>query len=332
VHIEKTYKRPFKDRLARAVIAATLPYPSRFRLALRAADVARPFADLLKRIPFLKTFGVMLDLAPRALPTASGAAKPAVYAAKGGVPRGRVALLTGCAQPVLKPEINEATIRLLTGQGIEVVVSAGEGCCGALVHHMGREEEALKAARRNVDVWLKAAEEDGLDAIVITASGCGTTIKDYGHMLRLDPAYAENAAKVSALAKDITEYLAELGLPEQRARGMTVAYHSACSMQHGQKITNIPKQLLKRAGFTVRDPAEGHLCCGSAGTYNILQPEISAKLKARKVKNIEATKPNVIATGNIGCITQIASGTTIPILHTVELLDWAYGGPRPTGL
>ncbi|MQW87330.1 glycolate oxidase subunit GlcF [Sinorhizobium saheli] len=332
VHIEKTYKRPFKDRLARAVIAATLPYPSRFRLALRAADVARPFADLLKRIPFLKTFGVMLDLAPRALPTASGAAKPAVYAAKGGVPRGRVALLTGCAQPVLKPEINEATIRLLTGQGIEVVVSAGEGCCGALVHHMGREEEALKAARRNVDVWLKVAEEDGLDAIVITASGCGTTIKDYGHMLRLDPAYAEKAAKVSVLAKDITEYLAELGLPEQRARGMTVAYHSACSMQHGQKITNIPKQLLKRAGFTVRDPAEGHLCCGSAGTYNILQPEISAKLKARKVKNIEATKPNVIATGNIGCITQIASGTTIPILHTVELLDWAYGGPRPTAL
>ena len=332
VHIEKTYKRPFKDRLARAVIAATLPYPSRFRLALRAADVARPFADLLKRIPFLKTFGVMLDLAPRALPTASGAAKPAVYAAKGGVPRGRVALLTGCAQPVLKPEINEATIRLLTGQGIEVVVSAGEGCCGALVHHMGREDEALKAARRNVDVWLKAAAEDDLDAIVITASGCGTTIKDYGHMLRLDPAYAEKAAKVSALAKDITEYLAELGLPEQRARGMTVAYHSACSMQHGQKITNIPKQLLKRAGFTVRDPAEGHLCCGSAGTYNILQSEISAKLKARKVKNIEATKPNVIATGNIGCITQIASGTTIPILHTVELLDWAYGGPRPTGL
>ncbi|MCG5476608.1 MAG: glycolate oxidase iron-sulfur subunit, partial [Sinorhizobium fredii] len=265
------------------------------------------------------------------VPAASDGARAAVYAAK-GTPRGRVALLAGCAQPVLRPEINEATIRLLTGQSVEVVVSAGEGCCGALVHHMGREEQALNAARRNVDVWLKAAEEDGLDAIVITASGCGTTIKDYGHMLRLDPAYAEKAAKVSALAKDITEYLAGLDLPEQGPRGMTVAYHSACSMQHGQKITLAPKQLLKRAGFAVREPAEGHLCCGSAGTYNILQPEISAKLKARKVRNIEATKPNVIATGNIGCITQIASGTNIPILHTVELLDWAYGGPKPAGL
>jgi len=331
VHIEKTYKRPLKDRFARSVIAATLPYPSRFRLALRAARLARPLAGLLKRVAWLRTFGVMLDLAPRAMPTASDGARAAVYAAK-GTPRGRVALLTGCAQPVLRPEINEATVRLLTGQGVEVVVSAGEGCCGALVHHMGREEQALDAARRNVDVWLKAADEDGLDAIVITASGCGTTIKDYGHMLRLDPAYAEKAAKVSALAKDITEYLAGLDLPEQGARGMTVAYHSACSMQHGQKITLAPKQLLKRAGFAVREPAEGHLCCGSAGTYNILQPEISAKLKARKVRNIEATKPNVIATGNIGCITQIAGGTNIPILHTVELLDWAYGGPKPAGL
>ncbi|AWI56115.1 glycolate oxidase subunit GlcF [Sinorhizobium fredii] len=331
VHIEKTYRRPLKDRFARSVIAATLPYPSRFRLALRTARLARPLAGLLKRVPWLRTFGIMLDLAPRAVPAASDGARAAVYAAK-GTPRGRVALLAGCAQPVLRPEINEATIRLLTGQGVEVVVSAGEGCCGALVHHMGREEQALNAARRNVDIWLKAAEEDGLDAIVITASGCGTTIKDYGHMLRLDPAYAEKAAKVSALAKDITEYLAGLDLPEQAARGMTVAYHSACSMQHGQKITLAPKQLLKRAGFAVREPAEGHLCCGSAGTYNILQPEISAKLKARKVRNIEATKPNVIATGNIGCITQIASGTNIPILHTVELLDWAYGGPKPTGL
>ncbi|OAP40942.1 2-hydroxy-acid oxidase [Sinorhizobium glycinis] len=331
VHIEKTYKRPLKDRFARSVIAATLPYPSRFRLALRAARLARPLAGLLKRVPWLRTFGVMLDLAPRAVPTASDGARAAVYAAK-GTPRGRVALLTGCAQPVLRPEINEATIRLLTGQGIEVVVSAGEGCCGALVHHMGREEQALDAARRNIDIWLKAAEEDGLDAIVITASGCGTMIKDYGHMLRLDPAYAEKAAKVSALAKDITEYLAGLDLPERVPRGLTVAYHSACSMQHGQKITLAPKQLLKRAGFAVREPAEGHLCCGSAGTYSILQPEISAKLKDRKVRNIEATKPNVIATGNIGCITQIASGTAIPILHTVELLDWAYGGPKPAGL
>ncbi|WP_331373498.1 glycolate oxidase subunit GlcF [Sinorhizobium chiapasense] len=331
IHIEKTYKRPFKDRFARAVLAGVLPYPKRFRLALRAARISRPLAGLVKRTPWLKTFGVMLDLAPHAVPPASAGTRPATYATK-GERRGRVAMLTGCAQPVLKPEINEAAIRLLTGQGIEVVVAAGEGCCGALVHHMGREEQALEAARRNVDIWLKAAEEDGLDAIVVTASGCGTTIKDYGHMLRLDPGYAEKAAKVSALAKDITEYLAGLELPQREARGMTVAYHSACSMQHGQKITTVPKELLKRAGFTVREPAEGHLCCGSAGTYNILQSEISEKLKARKVRNIEATKPDVIASGNIGCITQIATGTALPIVHTVELLDWAYGGPKPAGL
>ncbi|MDK1488674.1 glycolate oxidase subunit GlcF [Sinorhizobium sp. 7-81] len=331
IHIERTYKRPFKDRFARAVLAAVLPYPRRFRFALRAAGVTRPLAGLVKRIPWMKTFGVMLDLAPKTVPPASAGTRPATYAAK-GERRGRVAILTGCAQPVLKPEINEAAIRLLTGQGIEVVVSAGEGCCGALVHHMGREEQALEAARRNVDIWLKAADDDGLDAVIITASGCGTTIKDYGHMLRLDPGYAEKAAKVSALAKDITEYLAGLELPQREKRGMTVAYHSACSMQHGQKITTAPKELLKRAGFTVREPAEGHLCCGSAGTYNILQSEISEKLKERKVRNIEATKPDVIATGNIGCITQIATGTALPILHTVELLDWAYGGPRPAGL
>ncbi|WP_275789173.1 glycolate oxidase subunit GlcF [Pararhizobium gei] len=331
VHIENTYTRPLKDRLVRAVLAAVLPYPGRFRLALKAAQLGRPLAGLMKRVPFLKTFGVMLDLAPRRLPVPSAASAAGTREAQ-AEKRGRVALLTGCAQPVLNPGINEATIRLLTRLGVEVVMPQGEGCCGALVHHMGREEHALAAARRNVDVWIEAADEGGLDAIVITASGCGTTIKDYGHMLRLDPEYADKAARVSALAKDITEYLSGLDLPRQEAKGLTVAYHSACSMQHGQKITLAPKLLLKGAGFTVRDPAEGHLCCGSAGTYNILQPEISATLKARKVKNIEATKADIIATGNIGCITQIATGTAIPILHTVELLDWAYGGDRPAAL
>jgi glycolate oxidase iron-sulfur subunit len=331
IHIENTYRRPLKDRLVRAVLATVLPYPSRFRLALSAARLGRPFASVMKRIPLLKTFGVMLDLAPKTAAPVSDSALPGKRAAK-AEKRGRVALLTGCAQPVLRPGINEATIRLLTRLGIEVEVPAGEGCCGALVHHMGREEQALAAARRNVDVWTKAIDDGGLDAIIITASGCGTTIKDYGHMLRLDPAYAAKAARVSALAKDITEYLATLDLPRLEPKRVTVAYHSACSMQHGQKITMAPKLLLKAAGFTVRDPAEGHLCCGSAGTYNILQPEISATLKARKVKNIEATKADVIATGNIGCITQIATGTAIPILHTVELLDWAYGGKKPLGI
>ncbi len=331
VHIEKTYKRPLTDRLVRAVLAMVLPYPGRFRLALKAAALGRPFAGLLKRVRPLKPFGTMLDLAPSKVAPASAADMPGTHRVD-GAKRGRVAILSGCAQPVLRPQINEATLRLLARLGVEVVVPEDAGCCGALVHHMGREEQALDAARRMVDAWLKVKAEGGLDAVIITASGCGTTIKDYGHMLRLDPAYAEKAAEVSALARDITEYLSTIDLPALERKALTVAYHSACSMQHGQKITMAPKVLLRNAGFTVRDPGEGHLCCGSAGTYNILQPEISAKLKARKIRNIEATKADIIATGNIGCITQIATGTEMPILHTVELLDWAYGGPKPAGL
>ncbi len=329
VHIEKTYRRPLMDRLIRSLLAAVLPYPGRFRLALKLAKIGRPFAPLLRKVSALKPLAAMLDLAPNAAPPQAD--RPAVQASVAGR-RGRVAILTGCAQPVLDPAINEATVRLLTRLGIEVVAPKGEGCCGALVHHMGREEQALAFARRNVDVWMREVEDGGLDAIIITASGCGTTIKDYGHMLRLDPAYAEKAARVSALAKDITEYLAALELPALERNGLSVAYHSACSMQHGQKITMAPKLLLKAAGFVVRDPVEGHLCCGSAGTYNIMQPEISGQLKARKVKNIEATKADIIATGNIGCMTQIATGTQMPILHTVELLDWAYGGEKPRKL
>ncbi|MBB5571573.1 MULTISPECIES: glycolate oxidase subunit GlcF [Rhizobium] len=328
IHIEETYKRPLMNRLTRSVLAAVLPYPGRFRFALNLARWGQPFKGLMKRIPALNPFVAMLDLAPRSIPAPSSFAKPGRHQPQ-EERRGRVAILTGCAQPVLDPAINEATIRLLTRLGVEVVVPEGEVCCGSLVHHMGREEQALASARANVDVWMREIEAGGLDAIIITASGCGTTIKDYGHMLRLDPAYADKAAKISALAKDITEYLAGLDLPSHMPRGITVAYHSACSMQHGQRITMAPKLLLKAAGFTVRDPAEGHLCCGSAGTYNIMQPEISGELRARKVRNLEATKADIIATGNIGCITQIATGTDMPILHTVELLDWAYGGEMP---
>jgi glycolate oxidase iron-sulfur subunit len=327
-HIEETYRRPLIDRMIRGLLVAVLPYPARFRAALTLARLGRPFAPLLKKVEALRPLGAMLDLAPKTVPPVSKPVAVTVTAPR----RGRVAILTGCAQPVLDPGINAATVRLLGRLGVEIATPKGEGCCGALVHHMGREEEALNFARQNVDAWMREIEGEGLDAILITASGCGTTIKDYGHMLRLDPAYAEKAARVSALAKDVTEYLATLDLPQQPSRGLTVAYHSACSMQHGQKITMQPKLLLKVAGFVVKDPAEGHLCCGSAGTYNILQPEISAKLKARKVINIEATKPDLIATGNIGCMTQIGSGTDIPVVHTVELLDWAYGGEKPAKL
>ena len=331
-HIEKTYRRPFLDRMVRSLLAATLPYPNRMRASLKLAGFGRAFSSVFRSVPGLKPLAAMLDLAPKSVPTASPVSKPGTHDAQ-GERKGRVALLTGCAQSVLDPGINEATVRLLNRLGVEVVVPQGEGCCGALVHHMGREDDALDAARRNVDVWARQIENGGLDAIVITASGCGTTIKDYGFMLRLDPAYAQKAARVSELAKDVTEYLATLDLPAPAIQpDLTVAYHSACSMQHGQKIVRQPKELLKAAGFAVREPLEGHLCCGSAGTYNILQPEISSRLRARKVRNIEATGADIVATGNIGCMTQIASGSALPVVHTVALLDWAYGGPKPASL
>jgi glycolate oxidase iron-sulfur subunit len=335
-YIEQTYKRPLPDRAWRALLAAVLPYPARFRMALGAARLARPLAGplgrLAERVPALAPMAAMLSLAPVSLPLASGAAatgthKPRVHA------RGRVAILSGCAQPVLNPGINEAAVELLTRIGIEVVAPPGEGCCGALVHHMGREADALSAARRNIDVWTREIANGGLDAIIITTSGCGTTIKDYGHMLRLDPQYAEKAKVVSALARDVTEYLATLDLPPSEAgKGIRLAYHSACSMQHGQKIKDQPKRLLANAGFTVVDVPEGHLCCGSAGTYNILQPEIASRLKARKLANIVKTRPDLVAAGNIGCMTQIGSGAGVPILHTVEILNWAHGGRRPEGM
>jgi glycolate oxidase iron-sulfur subunit len=327
VWIEKTYDRPPHDRLVRQLLAFVLPYRNRFGAALWLARLGRRFG------PFLERWGTagerlqaMLRLAPRSLPP-RGAERPGRSFAPEGKPRGRVALLTGCAQAVIAPEINAATVRLLNRLGVEVVLPRDEGCCGAIVHHLGREKQSLGLARANIEAWTREIEGRGLDAIVITASGCGTTVKDYGHMFRNDPAYAEKAARISGLALDVTEYLARLDLPPaERGKGLTLAYHSACSMQHGQRITTLPKLLLERAGFAVRDVPEGHICCGSAGTYNILQPEIATRLRNRKIRNIASLAPDAIAAGNIGCITQIASGTEIPIFHTVELLDWAYGG------
>ena len=275
----------------------------------------------------------MLELAPKGGPkAASPAAKPQVHKAE-GTRRARVALLAGCAQQVLAPEINDATIRLLTRHGVEVVIAPKAGCCGALTHHMGKETLAHRSVKANIDAWLAAHAEEPLDAIVINASGCGTTVKDYGFMLREDAAYAEKAATVAAMSKDVTEFLVELGLQTpQIDPALSVTYHSACSMQHGQKLKTPPTQLLRDAGFKVKEPAEAHLCCGSAGIYNIMEPEISGQLKARKVKQLERTRPQVIATGNIGCITQLRTGTGVPVCHTVELLDWATGGPKPAAL
>jgi len=326
-HIEETYQRPWFDRALRRVLALLIPRPALFRFALVGASLARPFASL-----FPKALRPMLALAPKRLKSPSRVDRPQVFKAE-GERRKRVALLAGCAQQVLAPAINEATVRLLTRHGCEVVVARGAGCCGSLVHHLGMTDESHAQARANIEAWTRAIEGDGLDAIVINASGCGTTVKDYGFMFRADPEWAGKAARVSALAKDITEVMADLGLrAPAAATGQAVAYHSACSMQHGQGIREQPKALLAAAGFVVKDVPEGHLCCGSAGTYNMLQPALATQLRDRKVRNIESVKPQVIATGNIGCITQLATGTGIPVVHTVELLDWATGGPRPAGL
>lgn len=326
-YIHDHYQRPWHERMLRSILAWVLPYPGRFRLALTAAKLGRPFAPLFAKVAPLKPLAAMLALAPRALPAPAPAGNSLVPGAKG-----RIALLQGCAEPVLRPEFRAATIRLLNRVGYDVIFAAGEGCCGALVHHMGREHDGLAAARRNVDAWTREIEAGGLAAILVTASGCGTTIKDYGFMLRNDPAYAEKAARVSALAKDVSELLAEIELPAGNGHGLTVAYHAACSLQHGQKVTDAPKKLLARAGFTVRTPAEAHLCCGSAGTYNILQPEIAGQLGDRKAANLARLDADVIATGNIGCAMQIAARAGIPVVHTVELLDWATGGPIPQQL
>jgi glycolate oxidase iron-sulfur subunit len=270
----------------------------------------------------------MLDLAPATLPSPSAIDRPAVHAA-GGERRKRVALLTGCAQQLLDPAINEATVRLLTRMGCEVVVAAGAGCCGALTHHLGREHDALHSVRANVAAWSAI---DGLDAIVVNASGCGTMVKDYGFLLRDDAAWSAQAAAIAGKTRDITELLTDLGYTGAAPEKLTVAYHAACSLQHGQKITALPKQLLAQAGFAVREPLEPHLCCGSAGTYNLLQPELATRLRDRKAANLAATGGDVIAAGNIGCMVQIGQAADLPVVHTVELLDWAAGGPAPAGL
>ena len=325
-HIEATYRRPFGERMLRAVLAWVIPHPGRFRLALLGARIGRPFAFL---VPDAR-LKAMLAMAPKVVPPVSRNDDPQVFPAT-GPRRMRVALLTGCAQKALNTDINDATIRLLTRLGAEVVVARGMGCCGALTHHMGKTDLAHASAAANIAAWMEEKRRAGLDAVVINTSGCGTTVKDYGHMFRNDP-LAADAADVSAMALDVSELLVKLGLPQGVPQGLRVAYHAACSLQHGQQIKTAPKDLLKRAGFEVVEPKDSHLCCGSAGTYNLLQPEISGQLKALKIGTLEARAPDVIAAGNIGCMMQIGSGTKVPVVHTVELLDWATGGPKPRAL
>ncbi|MEX0809847.1 MAG: glycolate oxidase subunit GlcF [Dongiaceae bacterium] len=334
-HIEKTYRRPLPDRALRAVLARVMPYTGRFRVAMLGAALIRPLRFLVGG-----RLRAMLDLAP-GLPAARSATEGAQVFPAQGARRARVALLEGCVQPALKPAINEATIRLLTRHGIEVVQARGAACCGSLAHHMGRQDESHAQAKANIDAWLAEADGDGpggggLDAILVNASGCGTTLKDYGFMFRADPEWAAKAARVSALAKDVTEFLVGHGIGEasgtRESKSLAVAYHSACSMQHGQKIHREPRDLLRQAGFEVREIHDGHLCCGSAGTYNILQSGLADAMRARKASNIARTGADILATGNIGCIAQLERAVSMPVVHTVELLDWATGGPKPATL
>jgi glycolate oxidase iron-sulfur subunit len=326
-YIEERYRRPVAERLMRSALALVLPRRALFRFALRAAKLVRPVAA---RLP--GRLSSMAAMATTPVHRPSSVDRPQSFAAQ-GARRRRVALLSGCVQPALAPAINEATVRLLTRLGCEVVVARGAGCCGALTHHLGREAAALASAKANVKAWTAELEGAGLDAVVVNASGCGTMVKDYGYLLRHDPEWAEPAARIAGLATDVCELVRDLGLEGGgRAPALTVAYHSACSLQHGQKVTVEPVALLGQAGFAVREVAEGHLCCGSAGSYNLLQPELAGRLLARKVANIEATGAEVVAAGNIGCMVQIAGGTELPVVHTVELLDWATGGPKPPAL
>jgi glycolate oxidase iron-sulfur subunit len=327
-HIERNFRRPAGERWLRAALAAVLPYPRRVRAALALAPLARPFVAWLPA-----TLRALLALAPRraAVTRESAASRPAPMPSP-AVRRVRVAVLTGCVQSVIAPEINAATIRLLERTGATVVTVGG--CCGALVHHLGRDRQSHSLAAALVERLHAELAGAGLDAIVANASGCGTHVKDYGYIFREHSELAVKAAAVSAKTRDVTELLAEIGLPPVVAGSdvASVAYHSACSMQHGQKVERPPRELLAQAGFDVKEIGEGHLCCGSAGTYNVLQPEIATQLRERKLGHIARTGAAVVATGNVGCLTQLKTGAGVPVVHTVELLDWATGGPLPPAL
>ncbi len=318
-YIEANYRRPLGERMLRRLIAEVLPYPRRFALALRLAPLAGSFASVLpSRLANLIRLATNRSVGGEIL-------APAAYPAEGRA-KLRVALLPSCAQQALDRNINAATIRVLQRHGAEVVVAPGVGCCGALPLHMGRAAQGKALARKNIAAW-RAELTRGLDAVVVNASGCGTTVKDYGHFVG-----GEQAERIGALARDITELLAELGLRGGKAQPHRVAYHDACSLQHGQRVTDAPRRLLAHAGFKVVDIPERHFCCGSAGTYNLLQPDIANRLGERKAAHIASVDPDIIAAGNLGCMVQIRRFAHTPIVHTVELLDWATGGPMPPAL
>jgi len=324
-YIEKNYERPFFDRIIRNFLSKILPDLKLFKLSIVFVKLGKPFKFL-----FPSKIKNMMDLMPVSFPKKVLKVKE-IYKTKNKKRIARVALLTGCVQKEISPQINESTIRILNRHGVEVVVPEKIRCCGSLNHHLGKNDEANQDFINNINIWYDENLKGNLDAILSNTSGCGTTMKDYAFIFRNDKKMKKKAKKISELTKDVSEYLSEnLNLKfKKKEKKLRIAYHSACSMQHGQKIHSQPMNLLEKTKNEILEIPEGHICCGSAGTYNILQSKIAKQLLKNKVKNIESLKPQIISTGNIGCITQIKHGTNIPILHTIELLDWYTGGPKP---
>ncbi|MEG6508700.1 glycolate oxidase subunit GlcF [Methyloligella sp. 2.7D] len=331
VKIEENVKRPWRQRIKRWFLSKTMPYPSRFRFLLWAGWLIRPLKPVAQALGFRGIVNA-LDMVPEKLPPLTLPAQENIVSAP-AAPLRRVAVLQGCVQDLLQSSINQAACRLLERHRIEVVPITDQACCGALDHHLGKEEQALQLARHNIDAWSAEMRKKPLDAILVTASGCGTMVKDYGALLSRDRGYADRAAAISSITYDISEFLADFGLIAPAIwSNLKIAYQSPCSLQHGQGIDREPKTLLREAGFRLVDLPEGHLCCGSAGTYSLLQPEFSTELRDRKLNHIKNLSPDIVATGNIGCLCQLKGGSSAPVVHTVELLDWATGGPCPASI
>jgi len=327
-HLEKTFKRPIIQRIFRSFLSLTLPNPKVFRTLSVLVNIVRPLNFIFPE--FIKN---SMKLMPARLPKKTLKIQK-IYSVTKKIPVARVALLTGCVQRVISPEINESTIRLLNRHQVEVIVLPEINCCGSLDHHMGKEKAAHELFKKNINLWYDEYLNNGLTAIISNTSGCGTTLKDYGFIFRDDKEMKKKAKKISELTKDVSEFLdKDIKLDfKKNDKTYKIAYHSPCSMQHGQKVHQQPINLIEKTGNEVINIPEGHLCCGSAGTYNILQQKIAQTLLKNKVENIEKVEPDFISTGNIGCMSQISSGTNIPIVHTVEIIDWLTGGPKPNKL
>ncbi|MDH3984968.1 MAG: glycolate oxidase subunit GlcF [Gammaproteobacteria bacterium] len=302
--LEQSVPRPLPARLVRRALRLVLPWPARFTPLLRTAQLLRPLlpAAMKQKIPVRSK-----DKRPR----------PQQQHAR------RILLLTGCVQDAMSPQINAATIRVLHALGIQTLTRSSSGCCGAVSHHLGATDEALGFMRRNIDAWWPDIEQ-GAQAVVVTASGCAPMVKDYGQLLANDTAYADKASRVSELAKDISEIIAAEDFRtviRQAAGNQKIAFHSPCTLQHAQRITGSVEQILGQAGYTLTPVTDSHLCCGSAGTYSILQPQLSGRLRDNKLAALQAGQPDMIATANIGCLAHMASHAEVPVKHWIEYLD-----------